>query len=121
MEPCLYSVCQRGNSVSHYSFLKLVAGLEVKFLAVCSLWGTVAKGSGLLLASEVGFCSLYLPQLIHMLLILAEKGSCSVWKFSDSRASWTAGPVVTVSQTASPVSPHFPGLLLFDFEAMSYI
>lgn len=83
--------------------------------------GTVAKGSGLLSASEVGFCSLYLPQLIHMLLILAEKGSCSVWKFSDSRASWTAGPVVTISQTASPVSPHLPGLLLFDFEAMSYI
>ena len=31
------------NSFSHSSVLELVAGLTVKFLGVCSLWGTVTK------------------------------------------------------------------------------
>lgn len=31
------------NSFAHSSFIELAAGLMVKFLAVCSLWGTMAK------------------------------------------------------------------------------
>lgn len=33
-------------------------------------------GSGLLLTSGAGLSSLYPPQLLHILLILAEKSSC---------------------------------------------
>lgn len=56
-------------------------------------------GGGLLLTSGAGL-SLYPLQLPHILLILAEKGSCWAWKSSDSRASWTAD-LVAVSQTAA--------------------
>lgn len=45
-EACTVFAKEVTNSFSHSSFLELVAGLEMKFLAVCSLWGTVAKGTG---------------------------------------------------------------------------